>query len=359
MKKVSVIIPVYNVEEYLDKALESVCNQSYKNLEIILVDDGSTDASAKKCDMWKEKDSRIIIIHKSNGGLSSARNAGLDAASGDYIYFFDSDDYLDSNLLSAVVPYMDNGYDMAAFSYHIVDEKGTLLSNCDYEAGDYIIAEQTARIQYICGVLLPCKAGWAAWSRIYRKETIDRAHLRFADNRRVFAEDLYFCLCYNFYANKVINIQDRLYYYRVRENSIMNKDGVQCNVGRMNELSREVRKLIESDKDLAYLLEIYPVIHFFIINNAISQYLARCNCSLSAARETIRNDLENPDQFLNDLKDIRKYKKLLYPGSTRASIRERLSYIQYLLDGSYGRLRIRNRCIYMLDKITNYRGLPK
>lgn len=91
---VSVIVPIYNVEKYLDRAVESIVSQTYGNLEIILVDDGSTDSSAVICDRWQEQDSRIRVIHKENGGLSDARNAGLDIATGEYIVFVDSDDFL-------------------------------------------------------------------------------------------------------------------------------------------------------------------------------------------------------------------------------------------------------------------------
>lgn len=91
---ISVIIPVYNVEKYLEKCIRSVVEQTYINLEIILVDDGSTDQSGSICDKWLEKDERIRVIHKVNGGLSDARNAGLNAASGVYIGFVDSDDYI-------------------------------------------------------------------------------------------------------------------------------------------------------------------------------------------------------------------------------------------------------------------------
>ena len=91
-KVVSVVVPIYNVENYLDKCVNSIVNQTYGELEIILVDDGSKDNSSKICDEWKEKDSRIKVIHKENGGLSSARNAGLEVATGEYIMFEDSDD---------------------------------------------------------------------------------------------------------------------------------------------------------------------------------------------------------------------------------------------------------------------------
>lgn len=102
---ISIIIPVYKVEQYLDKCIESVVNQTYKNLEIILVDDGSPDACPQKCDDWKKKDKRIIVIHKENGGVSSARNEGIAKAKGDWITFVDSDDMIDKKMIERMVYY--------------------------------------------------------------------------------------------------------------------------------------------------------------------------------------------------------------------------------------------------------------
>lgn len=103
---ISVIVPVYNVERYLDQCVKSIVEQSYRNLEIILVDDGSRDTCPGKCDTWAVEDNRISVIHKANGGLSSARNAGLDQAQGDLIAFVDSDDWIDPNMLRTMWQWM-------------------------------------------------------------------------------------------------------------------------------------------------------------------------------------------------------------------------------------------------------------
>ena len=125
---ISVIVPVYNVEKYLDRCIDSIVNQTYRNLEIILVDDGSPDNCPKMCDDWAKKDGRIKVIHKENGGLSSARNAGLDICIGEYIHFVDSDDWLELScielLLDACV------------------QNGALLSVC----GRYIIVHEKRNI---------------------------------------------------------------------------------------------------------------------------------------------------------------------------------------------------------------------
>ena len=104
--KVSIIIPVYNVEKYLEKCIKSVLNQTYQNLEIILVDDGSKDKSAIICDEYMVKDNRITVIHKQNGGLSSARNAGIEVATGEAVFFLDSDDYISKECIEKLVKLM-------------------------------------------------------------------------------------------------------------------------------------------------------------------------------------------------------------------------------------------------------------
>ena len=96
---ISIIVPVYNVEKYLDKCIDSIINQTYKNIEIILIDDGSTDQSSAICDKYSKLDKSIKVIHKKNGGISDARNEGTKITTGSYLMFIDSDDYIDSNMI--------------------------------------------------------------------------------------------------------------------------------------------------------------------------------------------------------------------------------------------------------------------
>lgn len=119
MQTFSIIIPVYNVKDYLDACVQSILDQTYSNYEIILVDDGSTDESGHICDLWSQRDSRIVTIHKENGGASSARNRGLDAVSGDYVLFLDSDDYwLSADVLEKLASRIDRTKpDVLIFNY--------------------------------------------------------------------------------------------------------------------------------------------------------------------------------------------------------------------------------------------------
>lgn len=125
---ISVIVPIYNVEQYLDRCIESIIQQSYSHLEIILVDDGSPDQCPQICDEWAIKDQRIKVIHKENGGLSDARNAGLAEATGDYISFVDSDDWLNGDFYKNLLEVLD-GYDCEA-------------ADCDYVVTDHLIEDQ-------------------------------------------------------------------------------------------------------------------------------------------------------------------------------------------------------------------------
>ena len=123
MKKISVIIPMYNVEQYLEKCVTSVLEQTYENIELILVDDGSPDNCGKICDDFALRDKRIVVIHKKNGGLSSARNAGLDVATGDYIGFVDSDDWIEPTMYEKLVELLEGeNCDMAECAVNLVSK---------------------------------------------------------------------------------------------------------------------------------------------------------------------------------------------------------------------------------------------
>lgn len=125
--KVSVIVPVYNVEKYLERCILSIINQTYKNIEIILVDDGSKDSSGEICDNFAEKDTRIKVIHRVNGGVSDARNAGLDNATGEFIYFIDSDDYIHKDLIKDnLEKLIEKDADIICFNRYIVNNNEVL-----------------------------------------------------------------------------------------------------------------------------------------------------------------------------------------------------------------------------------------
>ena len=167
---ISVIIPVYKVEQYLDRCIESVVSQTYKNLEIILVDDGSPDNCPGICDKWKNVDSRIRVIHKKNGGLSDARNAGVAISKGKYIAFVDSDDYICSDMYEKLYKVIvKSKADMAICNFLCVGEEGNVINrkNIQMPIKDEIILGQEVLTNRIWG-----KQGWhwvVAWPRLYSR----------------------------------------------------------------------------------------------------------------------------------------------------------------------------------------------
>lgn len=167
---ISVIVPIYNVEQHLKKCLDSIYNQTYHNLEIILVDDGSPDNCGAICDEYAQKDSRIRVIHKKNGGLSDARNAGLDVMSGDYVAFVDSDDWIEPAMYETLLTNLklyraDMAFGGVADDVE-KDGKITTAKKSNYGAQPFSESSTDAMKRYFCG-------SWAAWDKLYKAELFD------------------------------------------------------------------------------------------------------------------------------------------------------------------------------------------
>ena len=295
-KKVSIIIPVYNVSSYLNEAVSSACNQTYRNLEIILVDDGSTDSSPKICDKWAQRDHRIKVIHKENGGLSDARNTGLDAATGDYICFLDGDDFFSPDLVDTASLFMELGNDLVVFQHYNVKQDG-IIEDCVSNIGEYEFDGVEKKQKFYLQILLKYGIGWEAWSRMYRRDIIERQHLRFADNRRIFAEDLYFNICYCLDIARLQSIGDKLYYYRFRDGSIMNKQARNINAGRMNELSKEVYDYFLQHKAPDEIMQVFPAMHYLILLNCIQNFKKANGIDGIRIRRYIQEDIQDWSYF--------------------------------------------------------------
>ena len=166
MDLISVIVPIYKVEPYLDRCVGSIMAQTYEDLEIILVDDGSPDNCPAMCDAWAAKDSRIRVIHKENGGLSDARNAGLAVATGEYISFIDSDDYIAPEFVAELYEAMtQTGADVAECATAYVDEDGNILRNRNAAP----IAEMD-KLEALRRLVLEDGVYQTVWNKLYRRE---------------------------------------------------------------------------------------------------------------------------------------------------------------------------------------------
>lgn len=217
MKKISVIVPVYKVEKYLNQCVESITNQTYKNLEIILVDDGSPDNCPKICDEWAKKDNRIKVIHKKNGGVSSARNVAIKQATGDYICFVDSDDTIHPNyceiLLNSII---NNKADISVCSWKKVydinnpknqDYKSTNL-NCKCFEGDEVF-------DLLYNKKIPLIM--ALWIKMYKKDIFK--NITFPENK-IIAEDDSVIPNVLLNCNKLVYVDCKLYNNTQRNDSL-------------------------------------------------------------------------------------------------------------------------------------------
>lgn len=220
---ISVIMPVYKTEEsHLRKAIESVINQSYRKLEIVLVDDGSPDQCGAICDTYAETDNRVRVIHKKNGGVSSARNCGLETVTGDYIFFVDSDDTLKNNAIEVLFLTAQNTHaDITICSCRHVKENNKGNANCDAEQRCLKTIESSEAVKnlsynvHVFKELEPT----AVWGKLYKKAVVQ--NLRFNENMNI-GEDFVF----NYFANcnsKVVTYCNlKLYNYNFIETSLMN-----------------------------------------------------------------------------------------------------------------------------------------
>ncbi|MFY4471828.1 glycosyltransferase family 2 protein [Bifidobacterium longum] len=206
---VSIVIPAYNVSDYLDECLESVVSQTYANLEIVLVDDGSTDDTGVKCDAWAKKDIRIRVLHQKNGGLSAARNAGILHCNGEYLLALDSDDRIKQDLVRKCVSSLeDSSADLVHFGYSSITESGAHVNNHpDPEAeGDELLL-----------LILSSKLPSHSWQLLCKRGLYDG--ILFPEGRK--AEDVATTYKLISRADNSVTIPDCLYEYRTRKGSIL------------------------------------------------------------------------------------------------------------------------------------------
>lgn len=212
---ISIIVPVYNASEYLNQCIESILNQTYKELDIILIDDGSTDNSADICRQYQEQDNRIEIVRQTNGGSVSARKAGLRAAKGIYIGFVDADDYIEPNMFERL------HQKLKEFDVDFV-HSGKIMDNkvfCDYEEGivDFAVHNRVAYFRE--NVIETQKLAYPLWSKLFRADLVKEAFFSLPDEQ-CYGEDL-LCMCnYLSQCSKFYMLKEAYYHYRFREDSL-------------------------------------------------------------------------------------------------------------------------------------------
>lgn len=211
---VTIIVPIYKVEQYLDKCIDSIVGQTYKELEIILIDDGSPDRCGKICDVWEKRDNRIKVIHKENGGLSDARNAGLDIAAGEYIACIDSDDYIEKTYIEYLYTLIkEYNADIACCGLNLVSEDGILRSGGKFKTANPIIFN---RIDALKEMLYGKHYSNSAWGKLYKTELFH--NVRYPKGKLF--EDMFTTYKLFDKCEKAVYGPNRLYNYLQRTSSI-------------------------------------------------------------------------------------------------------------------------------------------
>ena len=288
---ISIIIPVYNVEKYLEECVESVVKQTYKNLEIILVDDGSTDNSGKICDNYAVKDKRIKVIHKENGGQSDARNAGLDICTGDFIGFIDSDDYVEADMFETLIKNIyENDADIVSCRWFTEYVNNKIKDGIGQR---YILNNDDIIIRGFGENLLSC----GVWDKLFKKDVFES--MRFPKGK-IF-EDTYINIKIFLNVSKVVIIPDALYHYRQRKSSVSHDvDYKQLNdqIEAYEEQQKDIVKFGKCNKCLnraeAMLLNVKrTAVYNMLINNDNKIEKLDLNCFLqeicSKRKDIIKN----------------------------------------------------------------------
>ncbi len=225
---ISVIVPIYNVEKYIDICLRSIVCQTYENLEIILIDDGSNDGCEKKCEDWKNKDFRIKAIHKKNAGLGFARNTGIQNSHGKYVVFIDSDDYVEENMIEKLYSSLvENHADTVYCGVKRLFQNGrTEIQNAIYSQQEVFEGSQIVDkiLLRMLGNVPEKDDGTyffaSVWHGIYSMDIIREYNIEFPSERIFMSEDISFHVDYLNHCKKVVCIPDACYYYRINRNSL-------------------------------------------------------------------------------------------------------------------------------------------
>lgn len=223
---ISIIVPIYNVERYLDRCMQSLICQTYENIEIIMVDDGSLDRCPIMCDEYMAKDSRIKVVHKKNAGLGYARNSGLDVATGDYIIFVDSDDYVSNDMCEKLYA-TSCKYDADVVYgniFHNANGKITLNKSIDRERSwrgeeeirDLLLDFIATKPEYSRDTMMEV----SVWKALFRRSIFDQYGIRFVSERQFISEDIIFDIDFLICCKCVAVIPDPVYYYCINPNSL-------------------------------------------------------------------------------------------------------------------------------------------
>lgn len=305
MPTISVIVPVYNVEKYLVRCINSVLAQTFTDFELILVDDGANDNSGRICDEYLENNINIMVVHKKNAGLASARCIGIESSSGRYISFCDSDDYLDYDFLERLYETMSIYDCQCVSSFFKKIENNTTTNVFLKNLCGYHTVSNNRMIEYDI-LLLQNYNGWELCTKLFDVEIIKKSnlltfYLDTCNRTGSFGEDLCFYLMYIVFCKAVCHIDYFGYNYCFRSNSITQSEKHIVKLNEINEISMCIYSFLS--KNMKDSVKDYPKIHLWLLNHALIQINQKSDISL------IRNSIQNRKWFckmtLNALKETK------------------------------------------------------
>lgn len=289
--KVSIIVPIYNGEKYIDRCVQNLLSQTYSNLEFVLVDDGSTDETAMKCDYYANLDSRFVVIHKENGGLSSARNAGTDNATGDFIIYYDvDDDITDSMVEDNVKLAIDNDADVVMFCFWYYNADTNVRT--DNLIGESFIGNKEKFFHEYLNRTIDHEVFNAPWNKLYKRSFLLNNNLKFLPEYPIY-EDIIFASKMLQFANKIVVNNNMYYTYYVRsQGSLITKyvDGYFDSVTKFYTNAIEYcNQFDNNEKQLFKLRNLYVK----LVNTNLKQISCRKEFSFKEKREKISEICNN------------------------------------------------------------------
>ena len=318
-KLVSIIVPCYNVEKYLFNCFYCLDSQTYKNIEIIFVDDGSYDRSGLILDNYCKTNNNARVIHKKNGGISSARNAGLDVANGEYIYFYDSDDILNKDIIKNLVKTIENANAQLAISHckKINDGRRLTLYTNVIEFGNKVRTYDS--IDALSLMTNSYKIFTSVWNKLYLASVIKENNLRF-DETCLFGEDTPFNYNYLKLIRKTAVLNKNLYYYVQRKNSLVHQKFKESRLTVFNQYN----KIINNELNM-----LTPYIHLMRLYNSVEclYFIKKSNYDNANEINKILAYLKQDLKYIKQCRRVKGYRKMLLPATPnfcRALLRKRL-----------------------------------
>ena len=344
--KVSIIVPVYNVEKYLERCVNSLRNQTLKDIEIILVDDSSTDSSLGICHQLATADPRIKVIHKVNEGAGFARNAALDIATGEYIGFVDSDDFVELNMFEILYgKAVSYGSDLVLSGVVFVDgnmfsEKGECSRKIYFDKDTHFDTKEALE-KLRMGIVgsLPedaddSKYGMSIWKNLFKFEIIKKNNIVFQSEREIYSEDALFMIDYISCINKATGISDAFYNYCRNRDSISKsykKDRFEKSLAFVNEVEKRYKTDIKEDDYKIYIYRFWQAMCRVLCSQEI-MYAQDNNIKYSALKERLKMICTH-SLTLNALEKYPIWKLPLKQGVFAFGVKHKLYFLLKLLVG--------------------------